>query len=273
LKSKKPDLKEWEDMIHSLLHPEHEIEIAVVGKYIALTDSYKSVYEALTHGGLANRAKVRFRRVEAEELEKGDAAKALAGVAGVLVPGGFGRRGTEGKMAAIRWARENKVPFLGLCYGLQCAVIEYARNVCGESEAISAEWFDEEGTGDLKKAYVALMDSQHKVTAKGGTMRLGLYACALKKGSKARAAYDAEVIRERHRHRYEVNPKKVKTLEKAGLIISGVNPDSQLVEIIELAEHPFFVATQAHPEFRSRPVAAHPLFKAFLAAAIGQMKK
>jgi CTP synthase len=263
-----PDITEWKAMIDTVINPKHEIEVAVVGKYISLTDSYKSVYEALYHGGIANSAKVIIRTVETEEIEKEGADKTLAGVHGVLVPGGFGYRGAEGKMAAIKWARENKVPYLGLCYGLQCAVIEFARNVCGVKDAISAEWFDEEGLGDLSKAFVALMDSQQKVTAKGGTMRLGAYACALKKPSLAREAYKAEVVRERHRHRYEVNPGKVKLLEKNGLIISGVNPDSQLVEIIELADHPWFVATQAHPEFKSTPVNAHPLFKAFIGAAL-----
>ena len=171
-------------------------------------------------------------------------------------------------MAAIRWARESKIPFLGLCYGLQCAVIEFARNVCGEPEAISGEWFDEEGVGDLDKAFVALMDSQQKVTAKGGTMRLGAYACALEEGSLAREIYGQELVHERHRHRYEVNPDKVETLKSHGLRVSGINPERGLVEIIELPGHPFFVATQAHPEFRSRPVKAHPLFREFVRAAI-----
>ncbi len=268
LRTSEPDLSEWESMLQVVINPEYETEIAVVGKYLAITDSYKSVFEALAHGGIANRARVKVRKVEAEDVEKEGAEKLLAGVHGVLVPGGFGRRGTEGKIAAIRWARENKVPFLGLCYGLQCAVIEFARHVCGVEDAISAEWFDEEGEGDLDKAFVALMDSQHKVTAKGGTMRLGAYACALKKCSRARAAYEAEIVRERHRHRYEVNPEKIDLLTSKGLVVSGVNPDSELVEIIEVENHPWFVATQAHPEFKSRPVAAHPLFKAFVNAAL-----
>jgi CTP synthase len=263
-----PDLRQWQKMLDVVINPKHSIEIAIVGKYISLTDSYKSVFEALTHGGIANNSAVTFRKVESEEIEKNGAEKLLAGVGGVLIPGGFGRRGTEGKMAAIRYARENKIPFLGLCYGLQCAVIEFARNVCGVKEAISAEWFDEEGDGDLNKAFVALMNSQQEVTAKGGTMRLGQYACALEKCSRARAAYDAEIVRERHRHRYEVNPAKVALLQKHGLMISGRNPDSQLVEIIEIGDHPWFVATQAHPEFKSRPTDAHPLFKSFITAAL-----
>ncbi len=263
-----PDLTEWKAMVETVINPEKTVEVAVVGKYTSLTDSYKSVYEALAHGGIANKADVKFRKVEAEDIENNGAAELLHGVSGVLIPGGFGRRGTEGKMAAIKWARENNIPFLGLCYGLQCAVIEYARNVCGEPEAISAEWFDEEGEGDLAKAFVALMDSQQKVTAKGGTMRLGAYACDLLEGSKARECYGRESVNERHRHRYEVNPEKVEILKKNGLCISGVNPDRNLVEIIELPDHPFFIATQAHPEFKSRPIKAHPLFKAFITASI-----
>jgi len=231
------------------------------------------VYEALSHGGIAHRAKVTFRKVEAEDIEEEGADAILSGVAGVLVPGGFGRRGTEGKMAAIRWARENKVPFLGLCYGLQCAVIEFARSVCGVTEAISGEWFDEEGVGDLDKAFVALMDSQQHVTAKGGTMRLGSYDCTLKTGTKAHAIYGEDLIKERHRHRYEVNPAKVAMLEEKGLVISGVNPERGLVEMIELSDHPFFVATQAHPEFKSRPVKAHPLFYAFIEAALKENER
>ena len=268
LKAAEPDLSEWRKMVETVIHPEKVVEVAVVGKYTSLTDSYKSVYEALAHGGIAHRTLVKFRKVEAEDIENNGAAEMLTGVAGVLVPGGFGRRGTEGKMAAIRWARENKVPFLGLCYGLQCAVIEFARNVCGEPEAISGEWFDEEGVGDLNKAFVALMDSQQRVTAKGGTMRLGAYACTLEEGSLAREIYGQELVHERHRHRYEVNPDKVEILKSHGLRISGLNPERGLVEIIELPGHPFFVATQAHPEFRSRPVKAHPLFREFVRAAI-----
>ncbi len=267
------DLTDWKAMLDRVLRPEKTVEIAVVGKYTSLTDSYKSVYEALAHGGIEHRIKVTFRKVEAEDIEEEGAEAILSGVSGVLVPGGFGRRGTEGKMAAIRWARENKIPFLGLCYGLQCAVIEYARHVCAEPEAISGEWFDEEGEGDLSKAYVALMDSQQNVTAKGGTMRLGAYDCKLKPGTKAYEIYGSEMVQERHRHRYEVNPEKVETLEKNGLTISGVHPEKGLVELIELKDHPFFIATQAHPEFKSRPVKAHPLFAAFIKTATEESEK
>jgi CTP synthase len=266
LAATEPDLAEWQAMLDAAREPAGSVRIAVVGKYISLTDSYKSIYEALTHAGIANRVEVQAVPVEAEEIEERGAAAVLQGVHGILVPGGFGQRGAEGKMLAIQYAREERIPYLGICYGLQCAVIEFARHVCGEAEAISAEWFDEEGTGDLSRAYVALMDSQQQVTAKGGTMRLGEYACFLKRGSKAREAYDAEMVRERHRHRYEVNPAVVARLEQHGMVISGTNPDSRLVEIIELADHPWFVATQAHPEFKSRPVKAHPLFRGFVAA-------
>ena len=269
LADKEPDLTEWKSMLEIVKNPRSCVEIAVVGKYISLIDSYKSIYEALTHGGIANNAKVNVRRIEAEELERAGAEKLLEGVSGVLVPGGFGKRGSEGKMRAIRWARENKVPFLGICYGLQCAIVEFAANVCGIRKATSAEWLEEEhATADLSSAVVALMDSQQKVTAKGGTMRLGEYACGLKRGTKARLAYNAEIVHERHRHRYEVNPRFVKDLESHGMVVSGTNPDSRLVEIIELADHPWFVGTQAHPEFKSRPVAAHPLFRAFVEAAL-----
>ena len=268
LPQKELDADQWKAMLKVVKNPTKTVEIAVVGKYIALTDSYKSIYEALTHAGIANDAEVIIRRIEAEEIENSSAEEKLAGVSGLLVPGGFGMRGSDGKMAAIRWARENKVPFLGICYGLQCAVVEFARNVCGVPDATSAEWFDEEGVGDLDKAFVALMNSQQEVTAKGGTMRLGEYACGLAKGTKTRDAYQAEIVRERHRHRYEVNPNVVDTLKQHGMLISGTNPDSRLVEIVELADHPWFIATQAHPEFKSRPVAAHPLFRAFVEAAL-----
>ena len=263
-----PDLASWKSMVETVIHFKKQVEIAVVGKYVALTDSYKSVYEALAHAGIAIEADVKFRKIEAEDIENNGAVEMLSGVAGVLVPGGFGRRGTEGKMKAIQWARENNIPYLGLCYGLQCAVIEYARNVCGIKDAVSAEWFEDNSDAlDLDKVFVGLMDSQQKVTVKGGSMRLGACACELLRGTKARAIYDREVVRERHRHRYEVNPVKTEILEENGMVISGRNPDSRLVEIVELTDHPYFIATQAHPEFKSRPTRAHPLFKGFIQAA------
>lgn len=259
-------ISEWIEMLNKVKAPQGNVKIAVVGKYISLTDAYKSIYEALMHAGIANHVKIDFMKIEAEEIEE-HGTQILEGAQGVLIPGGFGKRGVEGKMLAIRWARENKVPFFGICLGLQCAVSEYARNVCGISGAGSAEWMGENEL-DLSTAVVALMDAQQKVVDRGGTMRLGAYACWLKEGTRAYEAYGEGLVRERHRHRYEVNPYFVETLEKAGLVISGTNPDSGLVEMIELSDHPWFVATQAHPEFGSSPVKAHPLFKAFIAAAV-----
>ncbi|GHS90735.1 CTP synthase [Planctomycetales bacterium] len=266
-----PNLTQWEEMVTRVIHPAGEVEIAVVGKYMTLTDSYKSVYEALAHGGAANHVRVKIRKIEAEDLEK-DGVKALAGVGGLLVPGGFGKRGVEGKMLAIQWARENNVPFLGLCYGMQCAVIEFARHVCGEAGALSGEWLEGGKGNENQPEYITIMPGQVRVTDKGGSMRLGAYACQLKPESKSRQLYDAEVVRERHRHRYELNPEKIPTLEQHGMLIAGRNPDSRLVEIIELPAHPFFIATQAHPEFRSRPISAHPLFAGFIKAAMAQGK-
>ncbi len=259
------DLTQWNEMLEKVRNPQGSVKIAVVGKYISLTDSYKSIYEALTHAGIANHVKIDLLKVEAEEIEEQGAAAVLKDVQGVLVPGGFGNRGIDGKIKAIQYARENNIPFLGICLGLQCAVSEFARNVCRIQDAGSMEWM-EPGHEDMSKAVVALMDSQQNVVERGGTMRLGAYACWLHEGTRARAAYGAEMIRERHRHRFEVNPNFVPQLEKAGLVVSGSNPDSELVEIIELPNHPWFVATQAHPEFRSRPVEAHPLFRDFVTA-------
>lgn len=274
-----PTLDKWNAMLERVIRPEKEVKIAVVGKYITLTDSYKSIYEALNHAGAANHAKVIIQRIEAEEIEEKGADSILRGVQGVLVPGGFGIRGAEGKMAAIQWARENKVPFLGICYGLQCAVIEFCRHVCGIENAYSIEWkseteiLDGGNLANSLEAAVVLMDSQQNVVERGGTMRLGAYACWLKQGTRARDAYGEEMVRERHRHRYEVNPRLKNLLEEHGMVISGVNPDSRLVEIVELSDHPWFVATQAHPEFKSRPTDAHPLFRDFVKASIDEASK
>ncbi|MBQ6107500.1 MAG: CTP synthase [Thermoguttaceae bacterium] len=260
------DLSCWNAMLEKVRNPKGEVKIAVVGKYISLTDSYKSIYEALTHAGIENEVKIDLLKVESEEIEEKGVEAVLQGVDGILVPGGFGNRGIQGKIDAVRYARENKIPFLGICLGLQCAVSEFARNVCGIKDAGSVEWM-EPGKEEMDRAVVALMDSQQNVVERGGTMRLGAYACWLHEGTKAREAYGAEMIRERHRHRFEVNPQFVERLKKGGLVISGNNPDSELVEIIEIPDHPWFVATQAHPEFRSRPVEAHPLFRDFVKAA------
>lgn len=259
-------LEDWRAMVGVLIKPpKGEIEIAVVGKYTGLQDSYKSIYEALTHGGVANRVGVKIRTVESDEIEKAGPAGLLAGVHGILVPGGFGSRGIEGKIAAIRYAREKGIPFFGICLGMQCAVIEFARHVARMKGANSSE-FD----ADTTYPVIDLLPGQRDIADKGGTMRLGAYACRTSGGSKARAAYGREEVRERHRHRYEFNNTFRKELEEKGLVLSGLNDEGNLVEIIELARHPWFVACQFHPEFQSTPMAAHPLFSAFVAAALAQ---
>jgi CTP synthase len=253
----------WEEIVRRILTPKHEVEIGVVGKYIELQDAYKSVYESITHAGIANNCKVRVRRIDAEVLEKKNGLAALEGLDGILVPGGFGDRGTEGKIAAARFAREKKLPYYGLCLGLQIAVIEFARNVLKLEGANSTE-FDPQPAHPV----INMMEEQKKIVDKGATMRLGSYECALTPGTLAHKAYAADRVRERHRHRYEVNNAYVAQLQKAGMVISGINPRRNLVEVIELKNHPWFVGTQAHPEFQSKPNKAHPLFAAFIGAAI-----
>jgi CTP synthase len=258
-------LDDWRRMVQTLIEPDGgEVEIAVVGKYISLQDAYKSIYEALTHGGIANAVRVVFRCVESEDIEGAGNADCLAGVHGVLVPGGFGDRGIEGKIAAIRYAREQGIPFFGICLGMQCAVTEFARHVCGMEGANSAE-FDPQTPWPV----IALMAEQEHVTDKGGTMRLGAYPCRLLAETRAAAAYGRQrTIRERHRHRYEFNNAFRGQLEAKGLVVSGVYEDRNLVEIVEVAGHPWFVGCQFHPEFQSTPLKAHPLFHAFIAAAL-----
>lgn len=257
-----PDLTEWATMVHRAKHPKGTVVIALVGKYIGLHDAYLSVVEALTHGGIENDVSVEVRWVNSEEVTPETVDGLLAGAQGVLVPGGFGDRGIEGKIEAIRYARENKVPFLGICLGMQMAVVEYARNVCGLAGAHSSEL-------DPKTPYpvIDLMPDQVGVTAKGGTMRLGSYPCRLAAGSLAASVYGTLDINERHRHRYEFNNDYRETLTKAGLVLSGLSPDSRLVEMIELPRHPWFAAGQFHPELKSRPNRAHPLFREFIGAA------
>lgn len=257
----------WDTLVKKATRPKHECTIALVGKYISIRDAYKSVHEALQHAGMAHNAKVHVDCIEAEEVEKNP--KLLAKADGILVPGGFGGRGVPGKVAAIKWAREKGVPFLGICLGMQCTVIEYARDVLGWKDANSTE-FDEKTTHPV----IDLMEEQKKVTAKGGTMRLGAYPCILKKGSLAAKLYKAQEISERHRHRYEfaLGTPMQQAIEKAGLRVSGTSPDGKLVEIVELPTHPYFIAGQFHPEFKSRPTDPHPLFKGLVAAALKQKK-
>jgi CTP synthase len=260
------DMTEWKAMVDRILAAEKQVDIALVGKYVELHDAYLSVAEALSHAGFAFGTKIRIHWVNSEELEDhlDTLNDVFKGVGGIVVPGGFGSRGIEGKIASIRWAREHKVPFLGLCLGMQCAVIEFARHVCGMTDANSSEI-----APDCRYPAIDLMADQEDVTEKGGTMRLGLYPCKLAAGTKARALYDnKEIVYERHRHRYEVNNEFRQAMVDKGLVIAGTSPDNRLVEMIELKDHPFFEATQAHPEFKSRPTRPHPLFKGFVEAAI-----
>ncbi len=265
------DLSDWKDMVARIHNAKGVTRIALVGKYVKLHDAYLSVVEALSHAGYAYGTKIDIRWVNSEEIEenKPDLSEVFKDIDGIIVPGGFGYRGIEGKIDAIRYARENKIPYLGLCLGMQCAVIEFARNVCAMKKANSSEFIP-----DTPYPVIDLMSDQEDVTEKGGTMRLGIYPCKLKDGTKARKLYDnKEIIYERHRHRYEVSNELRPILEKAGLVISGTSPDGRLVEIIELKDHPYFEATQAHPEFKSRPNRPHPLFLGFIEAALKERKK
>ena len=258
------DLADYLAWLDGVLHPTRECTIAVVGKYIKHQDAYKSIYEALNHAGIANNAKIRFLKVEAEELEKGDPALILKEADGILVPGGFGGRGVPGKVRAVEYARTRKIPFLGICLGMQCAVIEFARNVLGWQDANSTE-FDP----DTAHAVIDLMAGQRNVTEKGGTMRLGSYPCRFRPGSRSAELYGVSETGERHRHRYEFNPAFRARLAEAGLAATGTSPDDRLVEVVELeADHPYFIGCQFHPEFKSRPRKAHPLFNGLVAAAL-----
>jgi CTP synthase len=257
------NLEGWHDILHRLRNPEHEVSIALVGKYAEHRDAYKSIYEALDHGGIANYTQVRVQAIKSEEIELNGAEKTLAGFDALIVPGGFGERGVEGKVEAIRYARERNLPFLGICLGMQCAVIDFARNVANLTDAHSTEFFR-----DTPHPVICLMDEQEGVTEKGGTMRLGSQPALLSDGSRSASAYGASNISERHRHRYEFNSNYRQRLEEAGLVIAGTNPDKSLVEIVEVADHPWFVAVQFHPEFKSKPTAAHPLFADLVAAAV-----
>mgnify|MGYP003880657383 FL=1 len=266
LEDRTPDLTEWRGLVDRALHPQKEVDIALVGKYVALEDAYLSVVESLNHAGIHNNARVRIHWVDSEKLENGitpEGLEACLGRAdGILVPGGFGYRGIEGKINAIRYAREQHVPFFGICMGMQSVVIEVARHLLGLPKANSTEF-----VMDCKDPVIDLMAQQKEVTHLGGTMRLGAYPCQLKPGSKAYAAYGEELIYERHRHRWEVNNAYLERLEAAGLKAVGVWPEGNLVEVMELEGHPWFVGVQYHPEFKSRPNRPHPLFRDFIAAA------
>lgn len=255
----------WKRIIHRIVEPKHHVRIAVVGKYIGLQDAYKSVYEAIHHGGIANNARVEIVKVDAEDIEEHGAARVLRGMAGILVPGGFGNRGIEGKIKAVQYARQNKVPYLGLCLGMQIATIEFARNVCGLKGAHSTEFAPES-----PHPVICLLEEQKNVKRMGATMRLGAQACKLAHGTRSRALYGAEIISERHRHRYEFNNDYRRQLAENGLVLAGTTLDGELVELIEQKNHPFFIASQFHPEFKSKPHRAHPLFRGFVEAALRQ---
>ncbi|MEA2030006.1 MAG: CTP synthase [candidate division Zixibacteria bacterium] len=259
-----PVLDEWEQMVQKIHYPRHRIKIAICGKYVNLKDAYKSIIEAFVHSGVSSEAEVNLIWVSSEEIKQHGADKLLHDIEGLLIPGGFGERGVEGKIEAIRFVREKNIPFLGICLGMQCAIIEFARNVCGLQDAHSYEFYRE----GLKHPVIHLMADQEGVTELGGTMRLGTYPCVLKEDSVAGKAYETNEISERHRHRYEVNNAYRDMLTEHGLRLSGLSPDGRLVEIIEIPEHRWFVASQFHPELKSRPTRPHPLFRDFVKASV-----
>ena len=258
------DLKDWEkNVVERAINPRNIVTIALVGKYITLQDAYKSIYEALVHAGIANDTKVEIKKIDSEAIQKEGPHKLLKDVSGVLVPGGFGYRGIEGKIKAIKFARENKIPFLGLCLGMQCAAVEFARDVCSLKGASSTEF-----KPMTKYPVISLLAQQRKIRDLGGTMRLGAYPCKIKKSSLAFKVYGKALVQERHRHRYEFNNKYKKYFQEKGMVLSGICPKKNLVEIIELKNHPYFIAVQFHPEFKSKPNNAHPLFRGFIKAAL-----
>jgi len=258
-----PNLKKWERIVQVLKNPKDKVRIAVVGKYMGLKESYKSLMEALTHGGIANETGVEIEGIDAERIEEEGALALLAQVDGILVPGGFGDRGSEGKITAVRYAREHRIPFLGICLGMQMAAVEFARNVLGLAGANSTE-FDDQSPHPV----IYLMETQKEIEKKGGTMRLGAYPCVLQEDSLALKLYGRKKISERHRHRYEFNNSYRESFISKGMLLSGLSPDGSLVEIIELKDHPWFLGCQFHPEFKSRPMECHPLFKGFIKAAL-----
>lgn len=263
LKDSEPKLDEWKKVVKRSLEPANRATVAVVGKYVANGDAYISIGEAIKHGGIANDTGIDIKWIDSEDIEEQGDKALLSDVDAIIVAGGFGARGTEGKITAVRYARENKIPYLGLCYGLQMAVIEYARNVCG-LEGATTEEIDQTAEHQV----IHLLPDQQSVKTKGGTMRLGIYPCRVTEGTLAWKLYNDELIYERHRHRFEVNNAYREQLSDAGMVFSGLSPDNRLVEIIELPTHPFFIATQFHPEFRSRPNRSHPLFAGLVEAAL-----
>ncbi len=269
LKTAKTQLKGWQNIVKILKTSEEKIRIGVVGKYVDLKESYKSLHEAIVHGGLAHGCNVEIVYVDSEKLNERLTSQALSDVHAILVPGGFGSRGVEGKIAAIRYAREKQVPFFGICYGMQLAAIEFARNVCGIKDATSREFAENKDRGNF---VIDFMNEQRGIDKKGGTMRLGSYSCALMKGSKAQAIYKSNVIYERHRHRYEFNNKYRDLFDKNGMLAAGRNKDRDLVEIVELPDHPWFIGVQFHPEFKSKPLSPHPLFSQFVKAALNRKR-
>lgn len=263
LKTNGDNLDKWLSILEILKNPSRAIEIAVVGKYTCHQSAYESIYESLIHGGIGNYARVRSRRIESEDIEKNGAKAHLEGVGGILVPGGFGERGIEGKIEAIRYARENKIPFFGICLGMQCAAIEFGRNICNLKGANSTEF-------DINNPHpvISLLEEQRKIAHKGGTMRLGAQPCIIQEGTKAFKAYGRQNISERHRHRYEFNNAYKEIFSASGMIFSGHSPKDQLVEIMELKDHPWFMCVQFHPEFKSKPTNPHPLFTEFIKASL-----
>lgn len=262
------DMAVWKDVVRRLKYPAHRLDIGVVGKYIELQDAYKSVYESLTHGGIANDCGINIVRIDSEAIEEDGTEAHLKGLDGILVPGGFGDRGIEGKIAAANYARENMIPYFGLCLGMQILVIEYARNVAGFPDANSTEF-----APDCKDPVIAMMEDQKTLNTKGGNMRLGAYPCQVVEGTLAHSAYGKDVVHERHRHRFEFNNQYRSILERSGLRVAGINPDRNLVEIVEVIDHPWMLGVQFHPEFQSKPNAAHPLFKAFIQASLEHRNK
>ena len=272
LKNRESQMEPWKNMVSTLCEPTRSVSIGLVGKYVNLKDSYQSIYEALTHGGVAHQCRVKVHYIDSETLTQENIAQRLQGLDGVLIPGGFGERGVEGKILAIKYLRENNIPFFGICFGMQMAVLEFARHVCGLADAGSSE-FENEKNQPMKNKVIDYMEGQSHSLKKGGSMRLGSYVCDIKKGSRAWSVYQKDQVSERHRHRFEFNNKFKDLLEKNGMVFSGTYKEKQLVEMIELPDHPWFLAVQFHPEFQSKPLNPHPLFAGFIGSALEHSQK